>query len=855
MNQNGQRHLVINKSSTKNFKLLNQRTKNQMTTLSGLTYEEVQNRRKQFGTNAVEDGKKGHFWQIVREIVLEPMFIILLVAAAIYFVVGQYSEGIIMLVAICFVTGISIYQENRSKGAVEALKKLSTPRANVIRNGQRIEILSEEVVVDDLIVVEDGHVVPADAQVLELHDFSVNESLLTGESLAIEKDLKDKNQLYQGTMVMGGSCVARVTAIGKGTELGKINQSVRAIEVEKTPLQLQIAVFVRYMMGYGTVAFLLVWGLNFYLSQNFWRSFLQGLTLAMSVIPEEIPVAFSTFMALGAYRLYKDKVIAKNPKTVEALGTATVICTDKTGTITENKMSISAIYDWKNEAILDFTQGSVFSEVLEYAMWASETKPFDEMEKAIHACYTETTTEDKRTEYSLSHEYPLGSTPPFMTHVFSKNGSSPIIAAKGAVESILNRCVLLPEQLQAILQKVHDFTQKGYRVLGVARANVELDKLPTMQEEFEFDFLGLVAFYDPPKQNIATVLRHFYHAGIQVKMITGDAVETAVAIAKQIQLDSNFQHLSGVEVMQLDKEALRDRVKHVHIYARMFPEAKLKIIEALKANGEVVAMTGDGVNDAPALKAAHIGIAMGHRGSEIAKSTASLVLVDDDLSHMVDAISLGRRIYENLKKAIQYIISIHIPIMLLVMMPLVLGWHYTDLFSPVHVIFLELIMGPTCSIIFENEPIEANSMLKPPRKMGANFLSFRELIMSLIQGIVISALCLYVGYFYMGQGESIEKVRTLLFSTLVFCNLFLTLANRSFTYSIFTTIRYKNPLIPLILVVSLGILLMALYVPVFRDLFLFAELNLGELIVSFLVAFAAVMWVEVGKINQNSHHL
>jgi Ca2+-transporting ATPase len=400
------------------------------------------------------------------------------------------------------------------------------------------------------------------------------------------------------------------------------------------------------------------------------------------------------------------------------------------------------------------------------------------------------------------------------------------------------------------LNKVHDFTQKGYRVLGVARANAEMEKLPALQEEFQFDFLGLVAFYDPPKQNIAIVLRHFYHAGIQVKMITGDAVETAVAIAKQIQLDSNnYQHLSGVEVMQLDKETLRDRVKHVHIYARMFPEAKLKIIEALKANGEVVAMTGDGVNDAPALKAAHIGIAMGHRGSEIAKSTASLVLIDDDLSHMVEAIALGRRIYENLKKAIQYIISIHIPIMLLVMMPLVLGWHYTDLFSPVHVIFLELIMGPTCSIIFENEPIEANSMLKPPRNMGDNFLSFRELSLSLIQGTVISVFCLCVGYFYMDQGCSIEKARTILFSTLVFCNLFLTLANRSFTYSILTTIRYKNLLIPLILVVSLGILLMALYVPVVRNLFLFAELKPMELLSSFMVAFAAVMWVEVGKGN------
>jgi len=818
-------------------------------TNKGLSDLEVNVNRSKFGSNTILGEEKDNLFTIVKEVVFEPMFIILVLSASIYFVVGDFSEGIIMLIAIVFVASISIYQEQRSKSAVEALKKLSSPHATVIRNSATSKILSEEIVMDDLIVLSDGDLIPADAAIIEAHDFTVNESILTGESLSIEKGIKDsKNLVFQGTMVLSGSCIAKVTAIGNETKLGKIGKSLIEVETEKTPLQVQIGNFVRYMLYGGIVAFLVVCGLNYYLSNDLLNSFLQGLTLAMSVIPEEIPVAFSTFMALGAYRLYKDKVIAKKPQTVESLGAATVICTDKTGTITQNKMQLASIYVWTNDSLLDYTTSNApFNEVLNYAMWSSEIQPFDEMEKSIHKKYEETTSNDERSSYQMYKEYPLGGTPPFMTHVFTAETKAPIIACKGAVEGVLNHCLVNTKQFTAIVSKAKELATKGYRVLGVAKSNHDIHSLPASQLELSFEFLGLVAFYDPPKENIAAVIQQFYKAGIQVKMITGDASETAISIAKQVAF-SDYQHfMTGTEVMAMDNVELKNKVANCQIYARMFPEAKLKVIEALKANGEIVAMTGDGVNDGPALKAAHIGIAMGIQGSEIAKNAASLVLVDDDFSHMPDAIALGRRIYENLKKAIQYIISIHIPIMLIVMTPLVLTWKYLAIFSPVHVIFLELIMGPTCSIIFENEPIEANSMTKAPRKMGTTFLSFKELSISLVQGLVIAIACLGVGYYFMTLGHSIELVRTAVFSTLIFSNLFLTLSNRSFTASIFTTIQYKNKLIPLILFISISILFLSIYFKPVRDLFLFETLAINELTISFFSALAGVMWIEFLK--------
>lgn len=815
----------------------------------GLSDHEVIANRKAFGSNMLVEETKNPIWGILLEIIKEPLFVILLVAASVYFILGETTEGFIMLVAIGLVSGISIFQENKSRNAVNALKKLSSPQAKVYRNGKVVSIPTEEIVVKDLILVEDGNLVPADAKIIEAHDFSVNESILTGESLSLSKDhLSESPIIFQGTMVDTGNCVAEVQAIGRKTELGKIGTSLGEIEQTKTPLQTQIKSFVKSMVTFGAIAFLLVWGINYYISRDILNALLQGLTLAMSILPEEIPVAFSTFMALGAYRLYKSKVITRSPYTVETLGAATVICTDKTGTLTENRMELKAVFDIKSGTLQDFAKDSpVFNETLEYALWASEILPFDPMEKSIHAFYEKMAPRDERKAAKMLYEYPLGGKPPIMTHIFLKGNGEKIIAVKGSVEGVLGQSHLSEADSKVVAARLEEFTQKGFRVLAVGKADPSIQAYPKTQQEFEFEFLGLVAFYDPPKKNIQKVLNSFYKAGIEVKMITGDYPQTAVAIAVQVGLKSDGSIMTGDEVMAMEVSVLQQKAKEVHVFARMFPEAKLKVVEALKQNGEIVAMTGDGVNDGPALKAAHIGIAMGKRGSEVAKSAAALVLMDDDLGHMTEAVALGRRIYENLKKAIQYIISIHIPIILIVLLPLVLGWEFTLIFTPIHVIFLELIMGPTCSIVFENEPIEPDSMTKSPRKMSQTFFSWAELSMSVVQGFAITGACLGFGFYLMDSGQPETTVRTLIFTTLVFSNIFLTLVNRSFYFSVFKTLTYPNILIPIVLGISFGLLVMILTVPAFMKVFDFEPVNFNLLLFSLLISSIGVFGIEVWK--------
>jgi Ca2+-transporting ATPase len=810
---------------------------------------EVTASRKKNGSNALEMKDERVFWQVLKEVLLEPMFILLVIACVIYFIAGQYNEGIIMLVSIFIVAGISLFQEFRSKNAVKALKKLSASKARVIRSGVIEDIAAEEIVVDDLLLLEEGDPVPADGTILTANDLSLNESVLTGESFAVSKTADGANMAYKGTLVTSGSATIKITAVGNNSMFGKIGLSMQAITVVKTPLQQQVRSFVRSMVWIGVIAFLTVISFNYLHSGDLIQSFLQGLTLAMSILPEEIPVAFSTFQALGAFRLLRNNIIVKQPQYVETLGSATVICSDKTGTLTENKMSIEFLYDATTEnSVAVNNETALPLQLIEYAMWSSEINPFDPMEKAIHQLYEKTAATDKRKLFTQVHEYPVGGKPPMMTHLFKNAQGETIIAAKGAPEAILQQSELPVEQLKKIEAQIHAYAKKGYRVLGVGKALLKEKKWPVSQQEFVFEFIGLLAFHDPPKQGIRETIKTFSEAGIQVKMITGDYAETAVAIAGQIELDHNREVLTGEEVVHLSKEALQQKVKQVNIYARMFPEAKLKVINALKDNGEIVAMTGDGVNDGPALKAAHIGIAMGLRGSEVAKNAASLILTDDDLGHMTAAVALGRKIYDNLKKAIQYIVSIHIPIILTVTLPLLLGWKFTDIFSPVHVIFLELIMGPTCSIIYENEPMEPGTMQRPPLKMGTSFLSLRQLSASIVQGLMITAGCLGIGFYYLQQGSEDSLVRTVIFITLLFSNIFLTLVNRSFQYSIFKTITYKNNLVPLIIGITLLFIAALLYVPFLQHLFRLEAIPVTTLMQCMVVAMISVVWIEVIKI-------
>ncbi|MEO6290246.1 MAG: cation-translocating P-type ATPase [Ginsengibacter sp.] len=815
----------------------------------GLSDAEVESSRQIHGSNITLAAEKRVFVYVLKEIVLQPMFILLLVTCFIYFFAGQYTDGFIMLVAIFIVAGISLYQEYRSENAINALKKLSAPKSNVVRNGIQVKILTEDLVVGDLAVIEEGDIISADGNIVSSHDLSINESILTGEAMPVGKSADSNDEAYKGTQVTSGNATLKVTEIGSETKFGKIGLSLKEITIIKTPLQIQINSFVRIMVWIGGIAFLFVVSYHYIQTRNIVQSFLQGLTLAMSILPEEIPVAFTTFMALGAFRLLRNHVIVKQPQYVETLGSATVICVDKTGTITENRMKIEYVYDAINKVSLHVTDtNDLPAELIEYAMWSSEIDPFDPMEKAIHNLYKEISTEDKRKNYEQVHEYPIGGKPPMMTHIFRNNLGETIIAAKGAPEALIRQSDLTAEEIKIIQQQLQWYSTEGFRVLGVGKGGWNEKDWPASQEEFRMKFLGLVAFQDPPKPGITETIKTFENAGISVKMLTGDYPETAIAIAKQVQLGNTDKWLTGKDAVELSTEELRARVKETDIFARMFPEAKLKVINALIENGEVVAMTGDGVNDAPALKAAHIGIAMGTRGSEVAKSAASIIIADDDLGHMADAVALGRKIYDNLKKAIQYIVSIHIPIILIVTIPLILGWQFNEIFTPVHVIFLELIMGPTCSIIFENEPMEPGSMLRLPRNASSNFLSAKQLRISVVQGLAITLGCLGIGYYFMQQQKDENFVRTAVFVTLLFCNIFLTLVNRSFHYTIFQTMRYKNFLIPLIIGITIIFIFCFIYLPFFRNLFSLTYVSPGNLLLCMLVALVSTGWMEILKI-------
>lgn len=815
--------------------------------IKGLTDEQVLDSRRNHGDNQLAYKKESGFFDAVKSIVKEPMVILLLATSSIYFISGKTDDGIFMAFAIVLVAGISLYQDSRSRNALEKLKDLTQPICNVIRNGEIQEVKSEELVLGDSLMIEEGTAIAADGNIVQSNDFSVDESILTGESLSVYKDsTSDKNQVFRGTTVVSGLAIITVTAIGNATNLGKIGKSLATIQEEKTPLELQINSFVKKMVSVGVVVFFIVWGINYFQSYSFSDSLIKALTLAMSILPEEIPVAFTTFMALGAWRLMKMGIIVKQMKTVETLGSATVICTDKTGTLTENRMSLAKIFALnlgeisKPENITNDEE----KDLIRLAMWASEPIPFDPMEISLHAVYANTFESDERTNFNLVHEYPLGGKPPMMTHVFEDSSGKRIISAKGAPEAMINVSGLTAEQKEQVEDALTKLTTEGYRVLGVGEANFEGTNYPKEQQEFHFTFKGLVAFYDPPKKNIAKVLEDFYTAGIAVKIITGDNSITTTAIAKQVGFKGFEKSISGDELMNLSDTKILKTVRDFQVFTRMFPDAKLKIINALKANKEIVAMIGDGVNDGPALKSAHIGVAMGSKGTEIAKQAASLILKEDDLSNLVDAVAMGRKIYANLKKAIQYIISIHIPIILTVFLPLALGWIYPNIFSPVHIIFLELVMGPTCSIIYENEPMEKNSMSQKPRELTRTFFNLKELTTSIIQGLVITAGTLFIYQYAVHQGLNEPITRTMVFTVLIAANIVLTLVNRSFYYSILTTVRYKNNLVFLIISITVIITGLLLYVKPLSNFFEFEALNYMQLSIAIAIGSVSVIWYE-----------
>jgi Ca2+-transporting ATPase len=757
--------------------------------------------------------------------------------------------------------GLTLYQERKTEHALDALRDLSSPRAQVVRDGAERRIAGREVVRGDLLMVNEGDRVPADAILLSCLNMLVDESLLTGESVPVRKsDDAEKGKtvhpggddqpfIYSGTMVVEGQGIARVIATGIETEIGKIGKVLQAVEPEETLLQQETGRWVRHLALVGLALCILV--IIFYsLTRGDWlHGLLAGITLAMATLPEELPVVLIIFLAMGAWRISKKQVLTRRMPAIETLGSATVLCVDKTGTLTMNRMSVSQLF--AGGAFLDIGEVSrhsipeEFHELLEFSILASQLDPFDPMEKAIRESGADylTETEHLHEDWELVHEYPLSRELLSLSRVWkSSERDEYIIAAKGAPEAIIDLCHFDDPEVARLSCHISEMADQGLRVLGVARAFFQQPVLPGQQHDFVFEFLGLIGLADPVRPTVPSAIAECYSAGVRVMMITGDYPGTARNIARQVGLKKADVFLTGPELEVMTEQELRQRIKEVNIFARVLPEQKLRLVMALKANGEIVAMTGDGVNDAPALKAACIGIAMGGRGTDVARESASLVLLDDDFSSIVQAIRLGRRIFDNIRKAIAYIFAIHIPIAGISLFPVLFQWPL--LLLPAHIAFLQLIIDPACSIVFEAEGEECDVMKRPPRNSGEPLFSREMVALSLMQGVVVLAVVLGVFWFAISRGEGEQKVRALTFTTLMISNLALILTNRSWSRTFVAAMRFPNRALFPVVAGALLFLAIVLYVPFFIHLFRFSALHSLDLLLCLSAGVGSVLWFE-----------
>jgi len=832
--------------------------------VKGLSSDEAREKIRTEGYNELPEAHKHGFFTIIIEVIREPMFILLVASGLIYFILGDVTEGIMLLSFVFVIIGITVYQEQKTERALEALRNLSNPRALVIRGGQQIRIAGREVVTGDMLILVEGDRVPADGILLSSSNVSVDESLLTGESVPVRKipwsegaqtqrpGGDDLPFLYSGTMVVQGQGLAEVRSTGARTEMGKIGTVLQTVERGETRLKGEISYIVKTIAIVGLilcVIIVVVYGLY----HNDWISgLLAGITLAMAILPEEFPVILTIFMALGAWRISQKNVLTRQVPAIETLGSATVLCVDKTGTLTQNKMTIHSFFAGGQMCEQD-TEGEnsvpdICHELVEFAILACKKDPFDPMEKALVQLREGDfgKTEHIHTGWELIVEYPLSPELLAMSNVWrSPDGNDYIIAAKGAPEAIADLCHLDEEKRQALAIDIDTMATQGLRVLGVARSSFVQTELPEGQHDFEFTFLGFVGFADPVRPQVADAVRECYTAGIRVIMITGDYPLTAQNIGRQIGLDHTDQCITGVELDNLSEDGLRERISTATLFARAVPEQKLRIVNALKANGEVVAMTGDGVNDAPALKSADIGIAMGGRGTDVARESSSLVLLDDNFISIVSAVRMGRRIYDNLKKAMAYIFSIHVPIAGMSLIPVL--FNMPLILLPVHIVFLELIIDPACSIVFESEKEEKNVMNRPPRQRYEKLFTKKTLSLSLLQGFVVLAvvLIIYINALSRGYGEA--EVRTMTFTTIVIANLLLILTNRSWSETMVKTLRTPNKAMAWVFAGTIISLILVLSIPFLQDLFRFGTVPFVDYILCALAGVMSVIWFESYK--------
>jgi len=834
----------------------------------GLTTGEAARRLAANGPNELPAQKPRNLLRQSWDVVRQPMLLLLLGAGTVNFLLAEPLDGIVLMLFVVVVIGISIYQEHKTENALAALRDLSSPRALVIRDGEEIRIAGRDVVPGDVVLLVEGDHVPADAVLIRAMNFSVDESVLTGESVPVRKIAMDPDAaqqvmgrpggdatpwVFNGTLTVKGHGMALVQGTGVGTELGRIGKALQTIEQEATPLQREIDRLVRIIAVIGLAAATAVVIINGLTRGGWLEGLLAGIATAMAMLPEEFPVVLTVFLALGAWRMSQRHVLTRRAPVIETLGSATVICVDKTGTLTMNKMTVrDLIVDGRTHPLTDEPLPEQFHTVAEFGVLASPIDPFDPMDKAFKELSEPylAGTEHTHPDWALAREYPLSETLLAMSHAWLPPESGDyVIAAKGAPEAIAQLCHFDQDRLAELITQVESATANGQRVLAVARARFDrTQELPAEQHDFMFEYLGMAGLHDPVRPGVATAVADCARAGIRTVMITGDYPGTAMAIAREVGLNHPAGFITGPELETMSDEELTRRIRHVSVFARMIPEQKLQLIRALKANGEVVGMTGDGVNDAPALRAADIGIAMGGRGTDVARESAALVITDDDFASIASGVRQGRGIFANLRKAMAYIIAVHVPILGMSLIPVfVSDWPLVLL--PVQIAFLELIIDPACSVVFESEEIDPRIMDQKPRGLGEPMFDKRVLTISVLQGLSM-LLAVFGVYLWSVLGDRPDDVvRSVTFATLVIGNLALILVNRSWKLSAFTTFRKRsNHTVKWILGGAGTLLVLLLSVPFMRDAFRLGPLRLTEWCFALAAGLIGVAWFEVYKV-------
>jgi Ca2+-transporting ATPase len=838
--------------------------------VEGLTRSEAALRLSQDGPNVLPGTMPKTLVAIVLGVITEPMFVMLLVAGGVYFALGDRAEAAFLLTFVFVVIGITLMQERKTQRALESLRDLSAPRAMVIRDGEEVRVAGREVVRGDALVLHEGDRIAADALLVEGH-LSVNESLLTGEAVPVTKLPSRQTSalgapggdgtpaLFASTVVTKGVGLAMVQCTGAATAVGRIGQALATTEETASGLQRSSRTLIRNLTVIALVlAVVLVLVSWLWDGRSLLESALSGIALAMAILPEEIPVILTVFLALGAWRISKHNVLTRRVSAVEALGAITVLAVDKTGTLTQNRMQVAETAVGDAHFLAADAPGlpETFHTLIEFAVLATPADPFDPMEKAIQAFGHARLagTEHIHDGSSAEFEYELSPDILAMTRVYS--GAKPSthrLATKGAPEAVADLCHLSSEARAAVQHQVEAMAARGLRVLGVAKGEWQASKpdtaWPKSQHDFDFTFLGLVAFLDPPRPEVAAAIAECRLAGVRVLMLTGDHPATARAVARQVGLSERPEVITGVEVAALDDAALLQRLRHVDLCARLQPEQKLRLVRVLRQAGEVVAMTGDGVNDAPALKAADVGIAMGERGTDVAREAAALVLLDDSFASIVAAIAQGRRIYDNIAKATRFTFAVHMPIIALTLLPALLHWPI--LLLPVHIVLLELLIDPACSIVFETEPAAADIMRRSPRPLKATPFAAGNLAFALAQGSGI-ALILLAGHFLLQRrGWTETDLRISVFAALVLALFLLILANRDLTHAAIRNVGGNNPwLLRMFLGVSL-VLAAVLALPFLREVMGFAAVSAPPLLAALGLVVACGAWLQALRLANN----